>query len=114
MLNVYAASKSFLYRFSRALRFELWHRKITVTAVCPYWIKDTEFIPTAKKTEGNRRIRHFFLASNKKSVAKMALLDSRLRMPVSTPGIMCTVHRVAAKFIPSFIMCHIWDGLRLL
>ena len=43
-LNVYAASKAFLYRYSRALRFELRPRDITVTAVCPYWIKDTEFI----------------------------------------------------------------------
>ena len=37
-LNVYAASKAFLYRYSRALRFELRPRDITVTAVCPYWI----------------------------------------------------------------------------
>ena len=50
-LNVYAASKSFLYRFSRALRLELRDRGISVTAVCPYWIKDTEFIPGAKKSE---------------------------------------------------------------
>ena len=113
-LNVYAASKSFLYRFTRALRYELWNRKIYVTAVCPYWVKDTEFIPTAKKTQGSRRIKHFFLASKKKSVAKIALLDSKHRLPVSTPGIMCTVHRIVAKFIPSFIMCHIWDLLRIL
>ena len=43
-LNVYAASKAFLMRYSRALRWELMGRKINVTAVCPYWIKDTEFI----------------------------------------------------------------------
>ena len=47
-LNVYAASKAFLYRYSRALRFELRPRDITVTAVCPYWIKDTEFIRSAR------------------------------------------------------------------
>ena len=111
-LNVYAASKAFLYRFSRALAIELMPRKISVTAVCPYWIKDTEFIPTAKETENGGAIRHFPLASKKKSVAQLALRDSRLRLPVSTPGIMCTLHRISAKFIPSALMCLIWSGLR--
>ena len=50
-LNVYAASKAFLYRYSRALSMELRKDRIHVTAVCPYWIKDTEFIPVAQKTE---------------------------------------------------------------
>ncbi len=54
-LNVYAASKAFLYRYSRALRFELRPRDITVTAVCPYWIKDTEFmLPQAKPSPKER------------------------------------------------------------
>ena len=48
-LNVYAATKAFLYRYSRALHWELRPRGITVTAVCPYWIRDTEFIPTAAR-----------------------------------------------------------------
>ena len=111
-LNVYAASKAFLYRFSRALYIELRPKKISVTAVCPYWIRDTEFIPTARSGENNTAIRHFPLSSNKKSVARIALNDSRLRLPVSTPGIMCTLHRIAAKFIPSCLMCLIWSGLR--
>lgn len=113
-LNIYAASKAFLYRFSRALYIELMPKKISVTAVCPYWIRDTEFIPVAKDSGGGKStaIRHFPLSSKKKSVAKIALHDSRLKMPVSTPGIMCTLHRIAAKFVPSFIMCAIWSGLR--
>ena len=52
-LNVYAASKAFLYRYSRALRMELFSRRISVTAVCPYWIKDTdEKINSGKYTKG--------------------------------------------------------------
>jgi short-subunit dehydrogenase len=111
-LNVYAASKAFLYRFSRALYIELRPKKISVTAVCPYWIRDTEFIPTARSGGSNAAIRHFPLSSKKKSVARIALNDSKLRLPVSTPGIMCTLHRIAAKFIPSCLMCLIWSGLR--
>ncbi len=111
-LNVYAASKAFLYRFSRALRFELWRSGITITAVCPYWIKNTEFIPVAEKSRGGGEIHSFPFSSKKESVVKRALTDARLRLPVSTPGVMCTIHRFAAKFIPSFIMCHIWNAIR--
>ncbi|MGI6007381.1 MAG: SDR family NAD(P)-dependent oxidoreductase [Ruminococcus sp.] len=113
-LNVYAATKAFLYRYSRALRRELMGRGILVTAVCPYWIKDTEFIPVAKETEGKKVIRHFLLASRVRRVTKWALLDSRLGMAVSTPGPVCMVHRISAKFLPSWLMMDIWEILRRL
>ncbi len=111
-LNVYAATKAFLYRFSRALYIELMPKKISVTAVCPYWIRDTEFIPAAQSGQSHPAVRNFPLSSKKRSVARIALNDSRLRLPVSTPGIVCTLHRIAAKFIPSTLMCLIWGGLR--
>ena len=110
-LNVYAASKAFLYRFSRALRVELFSRGIKVTAVCPYWIRDTEFIPEASK-EKHGGIRHFPLSSKVSSVASHSLRASRIGLPVSTPGIVCTLHRIAAKFIPSELMMGIWALLR--
>ena len=62
-LSVYAATKAFLYRYSRALRVELYGTGIRVTAVCPYWIKDTEFIGRAKKSSDSSCIRSFPLAS---------------------------------------------------
>ena len=111
-LSVYAASKAFLYRYSRALRVELLPRRVSVTAVCPYWVRDTEFIPTAKKTAGSRRVRGFPLASRRASVAFFAMNDAFLRLPVSTPGPVCLVHRVAAKFIPSELMMGLWEGVR--
>lgn len=111
-LNVYAASKAFLLRYSRALRWELKDRKIHVTAVCPYWIKDTEFIPGAKNTKNGNAIRHFPLASRADHVVKWALRDSRLGLAVSTPGPVCFVHRIAAKFIPHSIMLALWEGIR--
>ena len=111
-LNVYAATKAFLYRYSRALRVELFSRGIKVTAVCPYWIKDTEFIGTAQKTKNSSYIRHFPLASREKTIARMALTDSRLGFAVSTPGVVCTLHRIAAKFIPGELMMGIWALIR--
>ncbi len=112
-LSVYAASKAFLYRFSRALRIELLPRGIHVTAVCPYWIRDTEFIPVAKDTEGKgAAVRHFPLSSKARSVVSLSFFAAKLGLPVATPGIVCTVHRIAAKFIPSELMMGIWAILR--
>ncbi|MCD8250035.1 MAG: SDR family NAD(P)-dependent oxidoreductase [Lachnospiraceae bacterium] len=111
-LNVYAATKAFLYRYSRALRVELFREGIRVTAVCPYWIKDTEFIGTARKTKDSAYIRHFPLASKSRHVVRRALSDSRLGLAVSTPGPVCLVHRIAAKWIPSELMMGIWALLR--
>lgn len=111
-LNVYAASKAFLYRYSRALWVELMGSGITVTAVCPYWVKDTEFIPIAEETDTKDAIRHFPLASKAANVVARAMSDSALGLPVSTPGPVCLIHRVAAKLIPSQIMMGVWAVLR--
>jgi short-subunit dehydrogenase len=114
-LAVYAASKAFLYRYSRALRVELLPRGISVTAVCPYWIKDTEFIPVAKETEKKKPvIRHYVLASHVRSVSWLSLCDARHRFAVSTPGPICFCHRIVAKFVPSELMMGLWALLRRL
>lgn len=110
-LNVYAATKAFLQSYTKTLHYELLLSGIHVTAVCPYWVKDTEFIPKARNAE-NRGFRHFPLASRAKTVVRWALIDSRLNLWVSTPGPVCMVHRLAAKFIPHFIMVPLVDVLR--
>lgn len=48
--NVYAATKAFVYSYARALNVELKPRKITCTAVCPYWTKSA-FFDRAGQTE---------------------------------------------------------------
>ena len=112
-LGVYAASKAFLYRYSRTLSWELHRRGIHVTAVCPYWVKDTEFIPTAQ-AGGHRDVRHFLLAGRSESVVKAAWLASRSGMWLSTPGIICFLHWIVAKFVPSVVMMALWEGIRRL
>ena len=95
--NVYAATKSFLKHFSRALRWELFPRRIKVTAVCPDWVK-TEFISVAKDTKNGDAVRHFPFAARAENVVSCALFDSRLGVPVSTYSV-AFFHRIAAKFI---------------
>ncbi|MGN0801789.1 MAG: SDR family NAD(P)-dependent oxidoreductase [Candidatus Faecivicinus sp.] len=111
-LNVYAASKAFLYRYSRALYTELFTSGIRVTAVCPYWVRDTEFIPIAKNAAAPASIRHFPLASRSRRVVRRALRDSRIGIPVSTPGPACFLHRIVAKLVPSQFMMGLWAILR--
>ena len=113
-LAVYAASKAFLMRYSRALRWELFGTGIRVTAVCPYWISDTEFIPTAQKTKNGSAVRHFPLAIHAKTVARLALFESRLGCAISTAGPVSFVHRILAKWIPHCVMIAGWEVIRRL
>lgn len=111
-LNVYAATKAFLLRYSRALRWELMGRGVKVTAVCPYWVRGTEFIP--KANTGSRVIRHFPLAGRPGPVVRQALRDSALGMAVSTPGPVSSTHRLLAKLLPEELMIAGWELLRRL
>ena len=107
-LNVYAATKAFLLNYSKGLHYELKGRGINVTAVCPYWVLDTEFIPIALKDNPHPG-RHFFLASTAESVVSWSLADSRHGRWVSTPGIMCTLHRFLAWLVPNRLMLQLAD-----
>lgn len=107
-LGVYAATKAFLLSYTRTLHHEQLASGVHVTAVCPYWIKDTEFIGVARETS-RQRWRHVPLASRSEAVAHRALRDSALNLWVSTPGLVCTVHRFFAKFIPHCIMVPLMD-----
>ena len=109
-LNIYAATKAFLYHYSRALRWELFPRRIKVTAMCPDWVK-TEFFKVAADTKNGHTIKHFPFAVKPKNVVACALFDSRLGLPVSTYFV-AFIHRVCAKFIPHEIIIAIWEALR--
>jgi len=102
LFNAYAASKSFIYSYSRALRIELMDRGISVTTVCPYWVRDTEFIETAA---GEKR--HFFLSSTADSVTRVSLYDMRHCHALSTPNILSTLDRVFAGMIPDELLAYV-------
>lgn len=112
-LNVYAATKAFLQSYTKTLHFECLPKGIHVTAVCPYWVKDTEFIPLAQEGRPGQ-FRHFPLASKAACVVRLSLAASRCNLWVSTPGIMCSVHRIGAKIIPHFLLVPAMMALRKL
>ena len=115
-MNVYAASKAFLYSYTRALRMELLPRGIIVTAVCPWWIRDTEFISVATNNDNNKNVassvRNFYFTQDSKSVVRRAMRANRIGFAVSTPGVMCTLHRIFCKLVPKQMMMYIWEIMR--
>lgn len=93
-LSVYSASKSFLLSFSRSLYRELKGRGIAVTALCPYWIGDTEFMEKAGAS------RHPLGLLTAKEVARQGLSDNRRSREISLPGIMSRLARLGAALLP--------------
>lgn len=93
---VYAASKSYVYSLSHALRQELKSKGIIVTAVCPGPV-DTEFFkhsgtlpnPFKKTAKEDARL-----------VVRQALKDSVERKGISVYGPIMKGLRIASKLIP--------------
>jgi short-subunit dehydrogenase len=109
-LGIYAAAKSFVESYAKCLHHELLFSGIHVTCVCPYWIRDTEFIPIARQ-ETRKYFRHPFLSSQKKSVVRLSLWASRCNLWVVTPGIICSLQRILAKFVPSCLTTPFLEGI---
>ena len=115
-LNVYAASKAFVYSYARALRVELFAQNITVTASCPYWVRDTEFIGIAQETEeaagANKKVRNYLFSTTRDKVVKRSLRCSRAGLAVCTPGAFCFFHRLFSKVLSREFLIYFWEGLR--
>ena len=112
-LNVYAASKAFVSSYSRALRWELFPRHINLTCVCPYWIRDTEFIATTQTgTSRPTAVHHFPLSTTSSRVVKQSMLHNRMWLPFSCPGIFAPIFRIWSKFAPHELAMLVWEGLR--
>lgn len=71
-INLYAATKAFVFSYTRALSVELRKSGIIVTAVCPGWIK-TPLLPDVLN---NRKV-HYPLITTTDKVAAKALKDAR-------------------------------------
>lgn len=93
---VYAATKSYVYSFSLALRWELREKEILVTAVCPGPV-DTAFFERAEGDAGSTKEA---LRVRPEEVVKKALADSKKGKAVSVYGMPIKAARAAAKFVP--------------
>ncbi|HBA69090.1 MAG TPA: short-chain dehydrogenase [Lachnospiraceae bacterium] len=95
---IYAASKSYVLSFSRALREELKGKGIWVTAVCPGPV-ETEFFETAEKYGSTLAVKKLAMVSPQK-VVREALSDSYKRKAVSVCSFPMKAFRILTKTVP--------------
>ena len=86
-INLYAATKAFVYSYTRALREELRDSGIVVTAICPGWIK-TGLLPDSLN---GHKVNFPFLVTADKVAAK-AIRDARRGKARST-------YRFAVRYV---------------
>lgn len=110
-LNLYAATKAFLLRYTQALRWELEPRGVLVTAVCPYWLK-TEFMAVARDTANPEAVRHTPFAMRPEAVAAWSLTMNGLGLGVVTCGPIPFAMKVGSKVLPACVPMALWDKLR--
>lgn len=106
--NVYSASKAFVLSYTRGLRQEVASQGISVTAVCPYWVRDTGFIEHSTGARSSP-----FLSSTTDRVVKSSLRTIRRRGLISTPSIVSFLDFVLGPLFPDIILSKIAGTLNL-
>lgn len=101
---VYAASKSYVLSYTRALHRELAESApgCKACAVCPGPVK-TEFFDLAEKTGKAPFYKQLFMADPKK-VVRLALEDSVIGKEVSVYGLPMQAFQLAAKLLPHSLL----------
>lgn len=106
---IYAATKSFVLSYSRALNEELKEKEIYVTAVCPGPVR-TEFFDIAETTGRIPLYKRVVMADPKK-VVRLALRDSMMGRPVSVYGTTMKLLRLLCKTMPHTLIFRLMKGL---
>ena len=105
--NVYASTKSFVKHYSLALHYELKPRKISVTTVCPGWVK-TEFFNRAHIETDNKQsfAKPMVMA---KDVVKKAIKDAKRNKKISMYALFNNTHFMLSKLLPQKILIKMWQ-----
>lgn len=93
--SVYSATKSYVISFSRALRHELKHRKVYVTAVCPGPV-DTPFFSGLENVKEYKK--KYAISPSK--VAKGAIKASKRKNALYVPTFSMKMVQLASKIVP--------------
>ena len=99
---IYAASKSMVLSFSRALNRELEEKGITVTAVCPGPVK-TEFFDVAQKYTKSKPYK-MILRADPVKVVKKALFDAYYMSDISVYSPLMKAFRLVSKYLPHSLL----------
>ena len=105
-LNVYASTKSFIKHYSRALNFELKDKNISVTTICPGWVKTDFFARADIDTYSNKSFAKPMV--NASDVVKKALKDAKKRKDISMYALFNNTHHLLAKILPHKLIINMW------
>jgi len=104
--NIYSSTKVFVRNYSRALNVELKENKISVTAVCPGWIKTNLF--QRANIGVNKATNKFVGIVEPKNVAEKAISDADKEKDMSVYSIYVKLCHLAAKILPQKVIMKIW------
>lgn len=111
--SVYAASKAYVLSLSHALHTELKPRGISVTAVCPYWVTDTQFISVMKES-GNKGYESRLGSTTSPNVVSKSLEALKKNQSVCTPDMVSSIVRVFSKLSPDQLTSNIMNLVKKL
>ena len=100
---VYAASKAYVYNFSRAIREEFRKDGISVTAVCPGPVR-TEFFLRSGELAGDSRK---FVEAEAKDVVRQALKDAVMRKGDSVYSLPMKAGKLASRLCPAGLVAYV-------
>ncbi len=106
-INVYAATKAFVLRYSRALNRELCKCGIGVTAVCPFWTK-TEFFNRAINSEEPPVVKKYVAMYEPDQIVFRAWRDAKRGRDVSRFGFIARAQSLLAKILPHSLVMDVW------
>lgn len=111
--NVYAASKSFILHYTKALKYEIKPLGISATAFCPGWV-DTEFLGKATEIDGAKgpkasAIKPLLRAD--KVVAK-AIRDAKRGRVMSVTNWFTKLQHLLFKLVPDCLLTRSWLGMQ--
>lgn len=109
--NMYASTKAFVVHFSRALNVELESRNITVTCVCPGYVR-TEFFQVAQDTKNPDTCQNFTPMYEAEDVVRKALKDSRKGKDLSVLGWNTRIKRWSGKLLPARLVMKVWMKIK--
>ena len=109
--NMYASTKAFVVHFSRALNVELKSRGITVTCVCPGYVR-TEFFRVAQETANPDTCKNFTPMYEPEDVIRKALKDSKKGKDLSVLGLNTKLKRMSGKLLPSKLVMAVWMKIK--
>lgn len=107
---VYAATKSYVLSFSRALNEELRYRHIYVTAVCPGPV-NTEFFDTAEQYGSVLGFKKLVMA-DAASVVDRALRDSYFKKDMSVYSLPIKGFHALSKCLPQKLILTVMRGMK--